>query len=55
MNEFIVVRHNPNAYPQIEAKKVMAGDIQSACWNSGWPLNEIVSIRLNINIEPVTP
>lgn len=53
MNEFIVVRHNPNAYPQTEAKKVMANDCANACYSSGWMVNEIVSVRLNLQIEPV--
>lgn len=53
MNEFIVVRHNPNSWPQLEAKKVTANDCANACYNSGWMINEIVSVRLNILVEPV--
>lgn len=55
MNEFIVVRHNPNSWPTTEVKKVMANDCSNACYNSGWMMNEIISVRLNINIEPVQP
>lgn len=55
MNEFIVVRHNPNGWPIVEAKKVMANDCQSACFNSGWPQNEIISVRLNLMVDPATP
>lgn len=55
MPEFIVVRHNPNAWPQIEARKVQANDISAAIYATGWMLSEIISVRLNVNIEPVTP
>jgi hypothetical protein len=55
VNEFIVVRHNPNSWPQTEAMKVRAADCSSACCNSGWMMNEIVSVRINLNIEPVQP
>lgn len=55
MNEFIVVRHNPNAYPTTEARIVQAKDIPAACWATGWLLNEIISCRVNLNVEPVKP
>lgn len=52
MPEFIVVRHNPNIWPNVEAKSVQAADISQAIYASGWMANEVVSIRLNLNAEP---
>lgn len=53
MNEYIVTRFSPYAYPQVDVKTVTASDISQGLSQAmnmlGWPQNEIISIKLNLD------